>query len=141
MELFASGAAILAARLSGDVDDMKKYVVLLDVTPRSLGIRVQKNATIGATLSRIAVYQGEGVKVKDNVLFGEFFFNSLVLGTKGLEDVGPAMIYVQGPAPFVGAFAAPVYYSHPDPNVKDWKAKEFVSGLRWTKTKKKEMIT
>lgn len=30
-------------------------------------------------------------------------------------DVGPAMIYVQGPAPFVGPFPAPVYYSAPDP--------------------------
>ncbi|PWA87565.1 heat shock protein 70 family, peptide-binding domain protein [Artemisia annua] len=108
-EAVASGAAILAARLSGDVDDVKKDVVLLDVTPHSFGIRATKNDekgrmaviiprntcipiskkkkfkshTIGATSLRIAVYQGEGVKAEDNILLGEFSFRNLVLGTNG----------------------------------------------------------
>ncbi|GJY11784.1 hypothetical protein Tco_0381093 [Tanacetum coccineum] len=44
LRVYLEGAAILAARLSGNLNDMKKDVVLLDVTPRSFGIRVQKNA-------------------------------------------------------------------------------------------------
>ncbi|GJT65951.1 heat shock cognate 70 kDa protein-like protein [Tanacetum coccineum] len=42
-EAVASGAAIMAARLSGNDDNMKNDVVLQDVTPLSLGTAVQIN--------------------------------------------------------------------------------------------------
>nr|GEZ35796.1 heat shock cognate 70 kDa protein-like [Tanacetum cinerariifolium] len=94
-EVVASGAAIMAVRLSGNDDNMKD-VVLQDVTPLSLGIAIQINGVCdnmwivvpntsiptskkkmfqippNETLLFIPVYQGEGVKVKDNKLLGMF---------------------------------------------------------------------
>ncbi|GKD70968.1 heat shock cognate 70 kDa protein-like protein, partial [Tanacetum coccineum] len=113
-EAVASGAAILATRLSGNDDDhdMKKDVVLLDVIPRSLGIEIQigdekghmgviipKNTRIptsmkeifyafdNRTLATIKVYQGEGVKVKDNLLLGSLKFGDLTPGTDGNSHI------------------------------------------------------
>ncbi|GJU54852.1 heat shock cognate 70 kDa protein-like protein, partial [Tanacetum coccineum] len=109
------GAAILAARLSGNDDDhdMKPNVVLLDVIPRSLGIEIEIDGEKGhmeviipkntcmptsmkaqfatpsfyATSVDISVYQGEGVKVMDNVLLGRFSFKGLTPGTDGQSDI------------------------------------------------------
>ncbi|GJX74959.1 heat shock cognate 70 kDa protein [Tanacetum coccineum] len=106
-EAVASGAAILAARLSGNY--MKQDVVLMDVIPRSLGIEIDiidgekdlmeviipKNTRIPTSMKtkcfaydnktsvEISVYQGEGVKVKDNLLLGSFKFGGLTPGTNG----------------------------------------------------------
>ncbi|GKF88425.1 heat shock cognate 70 kDa protein-like protein, partial [Tanacetum coccineum] len=109
-EAVASGAAILAARLSGIY--MKQDVVLMDVIPRSLGVSVQigdeeghmaviipKNTRIPTSMKQmfyarenrtsddIKVYQGEGVKVKDNLLLGSFQFDGLTPGTDGKSHI------------------------------------------------------
>ncbi|GKB49657.1 heat shock cognate 70 kDa protein-like protein, partial [Tanacetum coccineum] len=113
-EAVASGAAILAARLSGNDDDhdMKPNVVLMDVISRSLGIEIQidgekghmrviipKNTCIPTSMKKIvhsppnktsvdiSVYQGERVKVKDNILLGSFKFGGLTPGTDGQSDI------------------------------------------------------
>nr|GEU96906.1 heat shock cognate 70 kDa protein-like [Tanacetum cinerariifolium] len=113
-EAVASGAAILAARLSGnDDDDMKqKDVVLLDVTPLSLGIEVMSNGVPGKmhiiipkntsiptskkkifpllvneTSVAILVYQGENTKVKDNIFLGKFDLHGLILGPDGRSKI------------------------------------------------------
>ncbi len=89
-ETVAAGAAIQASVLKGNIRD----ILLLDVTPFSLGIRteggmmskiIQKNATIpvrkkeifstakdNQTFVRIQVYQGEKPMAADNKLIGTF---------------------------------------------------------------------
>ncbi|GJZ15235.1 heat shock cognate 70 kDa protein-like protein [Tanacetum coccineum] len=111
--VIVGGAAILAARLSGNDDDMKqKDVVLLDVTPLSLGIAVKvngisgfmdiiipKNTSIPTSKKKIftlhvnqtgvdiIVYQGENAKVKDNIFLGKFDLNGLILGPDGRSKI------------------------------------------------------
>ena len=68
-EVVALGAAIQAGVLQGDVKD----VVLLDVTPLSLGIETQNAVTI-------RVFQGEREMASDNKMLGQF----------NLEDIPPA---------------------------------------------------
>ena len=97
-EVVASGAAIQAGVLQGDVKD----VVLLDVTPLSLGIEtlggvftrlIDRNTTIPTKKSQVfstaednqnavtlRVFQGEREMAADNKLLGQF----------NLEDIPPA---------------------------------------------------
>lgn len=104
-EAVAIGAAIQGAILSGQVKD----VVLLDVTPLSLGIEtyggifsplIPRNTPVPAkkvevfstavdnqTGVQITVYQGERSLVKDNSLIGKFNLTGIPPGPKGSPQV------------------------------------------------------
>lgn len=104
-EAVALGAAIQAAVLSGKVTD----VLLLDVTPLSLGIEtlggvftklIPRNSTIpnkksqifstaasGQTSVEVKVFQGERELVKDNKLIGNFTLAGIPPAPKGIPQI------------------------------------------------------
>ncbi|KAK9072984.1 hypothetical protein SSX86_007306 [Deinandra increscens subsp. villosa] len=104
-EAVAFGAAVMAAKLSGSNDEGVRDLLLLDVTPLSLGIEavgeifsivVPRNTQIPTKKFRnyitsidnqcsmfIEVYQGERTKSTDNHLLGEFTVFGLPLAPKG----------------------------------------------------------
>jgi molecular chaperone DnaK len=104
-EVVAIGAAIQAGVLAGEVSD----VVLLDVTPLSLGIEtmggvftklVERNTTIPTHKSEIfstaednqpgvdiQVYQGERPMARDNKLLGNFRLDGIQAAPRGLPRV------------------------------------------------------
>jgi molecular chaperone DnaK len=104
-EVVAIGAAIQGAVLSGDVKD----VVLLDVTPLSIGIEtlggvftplIERNTTIPTKKSQvfstaddnqvavtIKVYQGERKMAADNKLLGQFNLEGIPPSPRGLPQI------------------------------------------------------
>ena len=104
-ESVAVGAAIQAAVLSGDVKD----ILLLDVTPLSLGIEVlggvfvkliEKNTTIPARKSQtfstaidnqpsvtIKVFQGERERAVANKLLGQFDLTDIPSAPRGIPQI------------------------------------------------------
>lgn len=104
-EVVAVGAAIQGAVLSGDVKD----VVLLDVTPLSIGIEtlggvftplIERNTTIPTKKSQvfstaddnqvavtIKVYQGERKMAADNKLLGQFNLEGIPPAPRGLPQI------------------------------------------------------
>ncbi|MGA8350087.1 MAG: molecular chaperone DnaK [Isosphaeraceae bacterium] len=104
-EVVAVGAAIQGAVLAGDV----KGVLLLDVTPLSLGLEtkggvftklVERNTTIptekketfttaedGQTAVTIKVYQGERPMAADNRLLGEFNLEGIPPAPMGVPQI------------------------------------------------------
>ncbi|WOH15570.1 hypothetical protein DCAR_0935112 [Daucus carota subsp. sativus] len=104
-EAVAYGAAVQAATLSGEGHEKIKNLVLLDVTPLSLGIAVKgilmsviirRNTTIPTSMQeefctafddqksvKISVYEGERTRTEDNNLLGEFELYGLPPGPRG----------------------------------------------------------
>ena len=104
-EVVAVGAAIQGGVLAGDVKD----VLLLDVTPLSLGIEtlggvmtrlVERNTTIPTEKSQvfstaddnqtavtIKVYQGEREMAADNRLLGQFNLEGIPLAPRGVPQI------------------------------------------------------
>jgi len=88
-EVVALGAAIQAGVLQGDVKD----VVLLDVTPLSLGIEtlggvftrlIDRNTTIPTT---IRVFQGEREMAADNKILGAFNLENIPPAPRGMPQI------------------------------------------------------
>lgn len=105
MECVAMGAAIQAGVLSGEVKDL----VLLDVTPLSLGIEtlggvlthlIERNTTIPTKKSQVFttaednqtsvevhVLQGERAMARDNVTLGRFHLSGIPPAPRGVPQV------------------------------------------------------
>ncbi len=104
-EVVAVGAAVQGGVLTGEVKD----VVLLDVTPLSLGIKtehghldvvIEKNTTIPATRSKtystavnnqpavdLVIYQGERPMAADNRLLGQFTLDGIRPARRGEPQI------------------------------------------------------
>ncbi|KAH7097223.1 heat shock protein [Auriculariales sp. MPI-PUGE-AT-0066] len=87
-EAVAIGASIQAGVLAGNVTD----VLLLDVTPLSLGIetleeQVFSTAADGQTAIEVKIYQGERELVRDNKMLGNFNLVGIPPAPKGVPQI------------------------------------------------------
>ncbi|KAG6620556.1 hypothetical protein I3842_Q061400 [Carya illinoinensis] len=108
-EAVAYGAAVQAANLTGMGNEKVQNVVLLDVTPLSLGVRIRgcemsvvipRNTAIPTKMERnyttiednqteiiFAIYEGERAKTVDNYWLGEFILYGVPAAPRGVASV------------------------------------------------------